>query len=238
VGEIMEYSVIEESSESGVFWNWKTALKIYVIVVLLMVFVGSFLQLLNLYIGMVISELLIAGPVLVYLYRKKADMSVLGITFDKGLLKDFVYAVIGFVVGYPLATIAAVLTEYILGPSPFGELYADLLTPKSMLDLIIWLAIMGFAVAPCEEIFARGFVQQGMENSFGKTKGLIIASILFGALHMDPWRIPATATLGLVFGYIYQKRNYRLTAPIITHFLNNAFIIVLLYLIYTGSIVI
>lgn len=224
----------EETLETDIFWNWKTALVMFVIVILLANIVGGIFQLFNIYLGLIITEILIALPVIIYIaYLKKRSTTIFGLKLkiDRELGKDLIYAVIGVIVGYFVATVAAIITQMILGPSPFEELYSELLTPKTVFDLVIWIAIMGAFVAPCEEIFARGFVQQGMEKSFGKKKGLIIAAILFGLFHVDPWRIPATAALGFVFGYIYQKRNYRLSAPILTHFLNNAMVITLLFLI-------
>ena len=217
--------------DTSIFWSWKASVGMFILVLLLTMSIGAIAQVVNIFVGIVITEILIAGPVVYYVvYRHKRSFSIFKIQFDRELLTDFGYGAIAAIIGYPLATMATILTQYILGPSPFGEAYVELLGPKSVFELILWFILMAFVVAPCEEIYARGFVQRGFENSFGRWKGLILGGIFFGLLHVDPWRIPATATLGIVFGYVYQKRNYRLTAPIITHFLNNAFAVILLYI--------
>jgi len=61
-------------------------------------------------------------------------------------------------------------------------------------------------VGPCEELAFRGFVQKGFENSFGKMKGLLIASVLFGLPHgLDTlYAIVLVFVAGLVLSYVWQ----------------------------------
>ena len=166
------------SQDSSVFWDWKAAVGMFLLVLLLTMTIGAIAQVLNIFVGIIVTEILIAGPVIYYVvYRHKRSFSIFKIQFDKELLKDFGVGAIAAVIGYPLATIAAVLTEYILGPSPFSETYVELLGPKSFFELILWFTLMAFVVAHCEEIYARGFVQRGFENSFGRWKGLILGGV-------------------------------------------------------------
>jgi len=83
-----------------------------------------------------------------------------------------------------------------------------------------------------EELAFRGFVQQGFENSFGKMKGLLIASALFGLPHLAnyPYNAATASACGLVLGYAWQKTNQKTTATAVIHGIFNSIGIILVYL--------
>jgi CAAX protease family protein len=75
-----------------------------------------------------------------------------------------------------------------------------------------------------EEVLFRGFIQTMIERWTGRPfASLVIASLIFGAAHLDngrtapDWRYGLLATLaGLAYGWVYQ-RTRRILAPAITH---------------------
>jgi membrane protease YdiL (CAAX protease family) len=128
-----------------------------------------------------VNETVILGVTLLFARHKGAGLKELGL--KKVSLR--ILAIVA-VLAVPLFLLGAGISvgeEIILGPDPLGELSARLVMPRDSIQLIALIAISLVLVGPCEELAFRGFVQKGFENSFGKLKGLLIASILFGC-HM------------------------------------------------------
>ncbi|MCP8315373.1 MAG: CPBP family intramembrane metalloprotease, partial [archaeon] len=65
-----------------------------------------------------------------------------------------------------------------------AEAFTKAAMPRDSFQLVAYFIIYLGLVGPVEELAFRGFVQQGFENSFGKMKGLLIASALFGLPHL------------------------------------------------------
>jgi len=65
-------------------------------------------------------------------------------------------------------------------------------------------ALLGFALAPgiAEELLCRGLVQRGLQPRFGPIAAILLASLFFGALHVDPVHSAFAAILGLYLGAI------------------------------------
>jgi len=84
-----------------------------------------------------------------------------------------------------------------------------------------------------EELLFRGFLQQGLSEGllagtgeFAKPGGLLISSLIFGALHVGPdwktfwpWTVMAIV-MGGAFGLMFQMTG-NLLAPILAHFTIN-----------------
>jgi membrane protease YdiL (CAAX protease family) len=125
--------------------------------------------------------------------------------------------------------------ENILGPYP-EEFIRPIMEsfPKDWWGFIPWIFGIAFSAGICEEILFRGFVQNGLEKSWGSKKALIVSSIIFGIFHLDPWRSPAAILLGLVAGYLLLKTRSLLT-PIAFHISTNSVGQILTYLYYNTS---
>jgi membrane protease YdiL (CAAX protease family) len=129
-----------------------------------------------------IIEVLILGEILVFARYKRASLNDLGLirTTPKTLTR-----VLAALMPLYLATVIVtfVLTN-VFGPDPMAEAFTDAAIPRVPFQLVAYLIIYMVLVGPVEELAFRGFVQQGFENSFGKMKGLLIASALFGLPHL------------------------------------------------------
>ena len=90
-------------------------------------------------------------------------------------------------------------------------------------------------VAICEEIFARGFVQNGFQNSCKANNksvyfGILAASLLFAVVHLDFYRIIPLFCAGLVIGLVYYFTDNNSMASTITHGLYNSIGLILIFL--------
>ena len=91
----------------------------------------------------------------------------------------------------------------------------------------IFLTVL-VGVAVPEELIFRGFLQSCLETTFrSRTKGLVVASLLFGASHwnhfepLPNWRYVVLASLaGIAYGYAYRVQR-RLPAASLTHALTD-----------------
>ena len=169
-----------------------------------------------------INETIILGITLLFARYKGASLKELGLkkASFKILAIVSVLAVFLFLLGLSIS----VGEENFFGPDPTGELVAELMMPRDSFQLITLIVLSLVLVGPCEELAFRGFVQKGFENSFGKMKGLLIASVLFGLLHglNTLYAIVPAFAAGLVLGYVWQKTGGNTTASALMHGINNS----------------
>ena len=124
------------------------------------------------------------------------------------------------VLWFPLALPASVF---------FGAVEYAILEPESlvstwsMVQLILISVIMIGFVGLVEELLFRGVLQQGLQERIGTWPGILVASIIFGLMHSG-YRVPEelffAASLGVVFGVIYNRTDSLALVTIMHGFLN------------------
>jgi membrane protease YdiL (CAAX protease family) len=62
-----------------------------------------------------------------------------------------------------------------------------------------------FFPAVSEELFFRGIILKRLRGSYSRKKALVVSSLLFGLMHMNPWQAFLAAIAGLFFGWIYME---------------------------------
>lgn len=72
-----------------------------------------------------------------------------------------------------------------------------------------------------EEVLFRGAIQGYLMRKYNPTVGIVVASAIFGLIHMNPIQIFYAFFLGLIFGWIYY-RTRSLMPVVIGHVLNNS----------------
>lgn len=111
-----------------------------------------------------------------------------------------------------------------------AELLTELfLAMNSFPDLLINLIVIGLIAAIGEEFFFRGILQQIIREWSGKIHfSILVTAFLFSAIHMQFTGFLPRFVLGILLGYLfYWTKN--LWVPIISHFINNAVIVILSY---------
>jgi len=93
------------------------------------------------------------------------------------------------------------------------------------------LGIFLLAVLPpvCEEALCRGFLFSAFEARHGARKAILATAALFGALHLDLYRLPATFLGGLLLGFV-RFRTGSLLASILVHASYNGLVAAAVYL--------
>ncbi len=198
---------------------------VIIICMFLIITIGSWVQLSDFpgfLAGIYVTEwLLILLPPLLFLKIKRMDLKKT-LSLEKFRLKHMLIGIMGGIGGFFIFTEIFLFMQEILGYYP-EEFLEPIIRwfPKNWIEFIPWILGIAFSAGICEEVLFRGFIQNGLERSWGPLKALIVASILFGAFHLDPWRSPPAAVLGLIAGYLLLKTR-SLFAPISFHITTNS----------------
>lgn len=68
--------------------------------------------------------------------------------------------------------------------------------------------LLGAVIAPCEEIFWRGYIQSTLAYRFGDTRGLLLMATGYALVHFWAWNfmlIASAFVCGLFWGYLFHR---------------------------------
>jgi hypothetical protein len=110
------------------------------------------------------------------------------------------------------------------------QLTQFLTTFDSVGQFVIGFIVIAIFPALGEELVFRGLLQPQLHKATGNIHAAIwISAFLFSALHMQFFGFVPRALLGALFGYLYFWSG-NLTVPVVAHFVNNGFSVVMIYL--------
>ncbi|MHB1017532.1 MAG: CPBP family intramembrane glutamic endopeptidase [Coriobacteriia bacterium] len=173
--------------------------------------------------------------VIVWLVRRRDGdpASALGIRHEAHVwyeaLRSVGLVIAGLVVTRALASVYALITR------EMG------LLPRSVTDLpsVFGGGGAGFALAvlmvvligpTVEELVFRGALQEGLAARFGVRTAIVVQAALFAAFHRSWWLLVPTFILGVVLGWLAERRD-SLWPPIALHALYNAITVVAAFLV-------
>ena len=109
--------------------------------------------------------------------------------------------------------------------------YIEKLAELFQFDTPLYALLLIFAtvlIAPfSEEILFRGFLQQFLENHWkDATRAVLITSLFFAAVHMNPGWIIQIYLLGIILGYLSWKTG-SVFPGLILHSLNNGLALII-----------
>jgi membrane protease YdiL (CAAX protease family) len=149
----------------------------------------------------------------------------------RGVIADIMIGLLWGMLALFLAIPVAAFWTWLIPPPPiYIEAMSQALTPTNPFELALWILFMVFVVGFCEEVFARGVLQQGAENYLSRWGGLILASVLFAALHLDIYRFGPICFISFLWGLLFQRSQYSLYTTWAAHSANNSIAIIILYL--------
>lgn len=177
-----------------------------------------------------VNESAILLLTMVFVRRSKASLSTLGFKRVSATMA-FGMALLALAMLFSAATVAW-LQNVILGSDPSEEAFTRLVTPRDPAQLLILITFSMVLVGPVEELFFRGYVQKGFEDSLGRVKGWILTSLLFGLMHgLNIVRaIAPTLVAGLFLGFIWQRLGRNTTAVAIMHGIYDSIALTLSFL--------
>lgn len=177
-----------------------------------------------------IIEVLILVETLLFARYKHVSLNDLGLI--KTTPKTMARVLAALMPLYLATAIVTFVLTNVFGPDPMAESFTSAAVPRNLIQLVAYLLIYMVLDGPAEELAFRGFVQKGLENTYGEQKGLLIASLLFGLPHIInyPYNAATATATGLVLGYVWQKTGQNTTATAVLHGIFNSIGVILVYL--------
>ncbi|MEM2925127.1 MAG: type II CAAX endopeptidase family protein [Methanocellales archaeon] len=143
---------------------------------------------------------LIYTPMLLPIYLAAKNQ---GYTLEQIGIKiiDKKIIIVHLVVGFLTGVILSCLEYMILKPE-------SLIEDLSSGNLLKITLIMFLSIGLVEELIFRSLLQTKLEELFNKNYGLLITSLIFGAMHSGyslPLEVIFAASAGLLIGYLFQR---------------------------------
>lgn len=85
--------------------------------------------------------------------------------------------------------------------------------------LFSFIAIV-IAAPVLEELVFRGIILNGLLRRYSPAKSILISSIQFGIVHLNPWQFISALIIGVFSGWVYYRTG-KLTLSILIHMVNN-----------------
>jgi membrane protease YdiL (CAAX protease family) len=101
-------------------------------------------------------------------------------------------------------------------PESWQKAFADLVGRGSFFS---FLSIV-IAAPILEELIFRGIILDGLLKKYSPIKSILISSVLFGLVHLNPWQFLAALSLGAFIGWVYYNTK-SVSFAIIIHAANN-----------------
>lgn len=191
---------------------------LYLLLGLLLFFLGSIVQSKEIYSGLLITEyIIILLPNLIYLKSTGVPLRQ-SLRLNKISLKQAWYVILITIFSYPVAIFLNTLVITIL--NFFGEtIPSSVPLPESTGLYFLSIFVIGISPGICEEIMFRGTIMNAYSN-IGKNKSIIYSAFLFGLFHLNLQNLVGPMFLGIIFGIIVYKTN-SIYSSILGHTLNN-----------------
>lgn len=104
---------------------------------------------------------------------------------------------------------------------PFAEgQIGSIYSMKDGTNPLLIALLLAFVVGPAEEIFWRGYVQEGLSRKWSQTKGFIVTTAIYSFVHiwgLNFMLLVAAAVAGGVWGLLYRLWPERIGALIVSH---------------------
>src|SRR5262245_9452501 len=83
-------------------------------------------------------------------------------------------------------------------------------------------AVLAVGVGPglAEELWCRGFLGRGLVGRYGVVWGVLLSSLFFGVIHLEPRQVLYATGVGVLLHFTYLTTR-SLWAPVLLHFGNN-----------------
>jgi membrane protease YdiL (CAAX protease family) len=160
-----------------------------------------------------------------FVKRLKVKRDKLGIT-SGGILTLSKDMLLGVAVGIAMVPIILLLDLYELLGTGTG-IPPTVPTPIELFWVGMLCISVILVIAPSEEFLFRGFVQNSLDAHYGRIGGLVVASVIFGLAHLNPFTGVIHAIGGIFLGLLFQWRGRRLAGPIAAHATYDCLIILL-----------
>ena len=194
-------------------------LAVFFLVLLLLVFVATPVQLAWGMWGLAVTELIILAAAIIPALLYKWDLKEV-FPLDVPSPRQITGVCILWFGSYVAVTAVSSIIIYFF-PQGLWEVSRYITELFRSTPFPVTLFIAAVMPAVCEEALHRGLIQY----TFGTQKKWVLVlamGLIFGLFHLDPYRFLGTAILGAVMTYIMAETN-NLVLPMLFHLINNSF---------------
>lgn len=92
----------------------------------------------------------------------------------------------------------------------------------------VGVLIIGVGPGIAEELWCRGFLGRGLVGRYGVVGGVLLTSLLFGLIHMEPRQVAYAMVMGIFLHGAYLTTR-SLLVPILLHMTNNSLSVLALH---------
>lgn len=107
-------------------------------------------------------------------------------------------------------------------------MFRTIVSAETAPELIFVMTVVAFVPGIVEELFFRGLIQESFAKRMKPLQAAIVAGIVFGLYHFNPFSVVPLMGLGCYFG-ILRFRSRSIVMPITAHFVNNALAVLVVY---------
>lgn len=100
-----------------------------------------------------------------------------------------------------------------------AKMLADI--PRTPVNIALGFLAIAVAAPIVEELLFRGLLQNALARFIPFWGAILLSSLVFAAVHGQPYAIPGLMSLSIAFGYLYHRTG-SLRTNIILHMLNNS----------------
>lgn len=204
------------------------AMGLFLVLLIVLFTLGSTVQSWRLLPGLLITEwLMLLVPVLLILWYGKIQFRS-ALSLNRLPWWGFLGSLaIGFFSIVLVIQLSFWFSKVLPMPKEMQEALSGLMkSDGSVPQLLLLLFVAAVSPAICEEVLFRGAILSGVRERMGAWPAVILVGLLFGLFHLDPFRIPPIAVLGMVLTYL-TVRTGSIYAAMLVHLMNNAFAILM-----------
>jgi len=108
--------------------------------------------------------------------------------------------------------------------------FVNLIRADNVPEMLLVIITIAVVPAICEEVMFRGYIQRSFGFKFKPHIAAILTALFFALYHFNPYGLIPLAIIGFYLGFAaYTSQS--LVIPIIIHFLNNFFAVMLYFII-------
>lgn len=173
--------------------------------------------------GMLVSYPFMFIPPMLYASAKSRRNEIFneGYALDSSNFGKYGGLVMALVVSASTAAMAFVV-EPVVSLLPDMPEWLEQVMEQMLTGGPLWVTLISVSVfAPFfEEWLCRGMVMRGLLKQTSPATAILLSSLFFAVLHMNPWQAIPAFCLGVLFGYVYYKTG-SLKLTMLMHCVNN-----------------
>lgn len=177
--------------------------------------------------SMLVSYPVMFIPPLLYAASKSKFNRDFGIT-SRVPVDNRNFGKLGFWILAPMTVVATIAAGFAVDPlsqllPPTPEWF-DRLTEQMLVGSPLWVTLISVSVfAPLfEEWLCRGLVLRGLLQKMKPVWAMVISSLFFAFIHLNPWQALPAFILGMLFACVYYRTG-SLKLTMLMHCTNNTF---------------